>query len=173
MTAWPRINSSSSCLLPTSRWRQRWRMTPRSTYSILTPTVLPSVRPLKRLASISPDAASGRSSRWFWAEAPTSGSTSRCSLAGRRKASTSGTPGVRNPPSGNLTSRRKTRITGSGSTLIACEQTGRVCYTVELDEKFCDVIVRRYIEQVGSADGVTVLRDGLTYRFDEVPDTDN
>ena len=62
---------------------------------------------------------------------------------------------------------------GSGSTLIACEQTGRVCYTVELDEKFCDVIVRRYIEQVGSADGVTVLRDGLTYRFDEVPNTDN
>ena len=62
---------------------------------------------------------------------------------------------------------------GSGSTLIACEQTGRVFYTVELDEKFCDVIVRRYIEQVGSADGVTVLRDGLTYRFDEVPDTDN
>lgn len=62
---------------------------------------------------------------------------------------------------------------GSGSTLIACEQTGRVCYTVELDEKFCDVIVRRYIEQVSSADGVTVLRDGLTYRFDEVPDTDN
>lgn len=62
---------------------------------------------------------------------------------------------------------------GSGSTLIACKQTGRVCYTVELDEKFCDVIVRRYIEQVGSADGVTVLRDGLTYRFDEVPDTDN
>ena len=62
---------------------------------------------------------------------------------------------------------------GSGSTLIACEQTGRVCYTVELDEKFCDVIVRRYIEQVGSADGVTVLRDGLTYRFDEVPDTDH
>ena len=62
---------------------------------------------------------------------------------------------------------------GSGSTLIACEQTGRVCYTVELDEKFCDVIVRRYIEQVGSADGVTVLRNGLTYRFDEVPDTDN
>ena len=62
---------------------------------------------------------------------------------------------------------------GSGSTLIACEQTDRICYTVELDEKFCDVIVRRYIEQVGSADGVTVLRDGLTYRFDEVPDTDN
>jgi len=33
---------------------------------------------------------------------------------------------------------------GSGSTLIACEQTDRICYTIELDEKFCDVIVRRY-----------------------------
>jgi hypothetical protein len=26
------------------------------------------------------------------------------------------------------------------------------CYTIELDEKYCDVIVKRYIEQVGSAD---------------------
>ena len=33
---------------------------------------------------------------------------------------------------------------GSGSTLIACEQTERVCHTIELDEKFCDVIVKRY-----------------------------
>ena len=33
---------------------------------------------------------------------------------------------------------------GSGSTLIACEQSDRICYTVELDEKFCDVIVKRY-----------------------------
>ena len=56
---------------------------------------------------------------------------------------------------------------GSGSTLIACEQTDRSCYTIELDEKFCDVIVKRYIEQVGSADGVSVQRDGLTYRYDE------
>ena len=47
---------------------------------------------------------------------------------------------------------------GSGSTLIACEQTDRICYTVELDEKFCDVIVKRYIEQIGSSDGVTVQR---------------
>ena len=62
---------------------------------------------------------------------------------------------------------------GSGSTLIACEQTGRICYTVELDEKFCDVIVKRYIDQVGSADGVTVLRDGLTYRFDEIDTGEN
>ena len=57
---------------------------------------------------------------------------------------------------------------GSGSTLIACEQTDRICYTVELDEKFCDVIVKRYIEQVGGTDGVTVQRDGLTYKYSEV-----
>ena len=62
---------------------------------------------------------------------------------------------------------------GSGSTLIACEQTGRTCYTVELDEKFCDVIVKRYIDQVRSAEGVTVLRDGLTYRFDEIDTGEN
>ena len=57
---------------------------------------------------------------------------------------------------------------GSGSTLIACEQTDRTCYTVELDEKFCDVIVKRYIEQVGTPDGVSVQRDGLTYKYSEV-----
>jgi len=57
---------------------------------------------------------------------------------------------------------------GSGSTLVACEQTDRICCTVELDEKFCDVIVKRYIEQVGSADGITVQRDGLTYQYAEV-----
>lgn len=62
---------------------------------------------------------------------------------------------------------------GSGSTLIACEQTGRLCYTVELDEKFCDVIVKRYIDQVGSAEGVTVQRDGLTCRFDEIDTGEN
>lgn len=57
---------------------------------------------------------------------------------------------------------------GSGSTLIACEQTDRSCRTIELDEKFCDVIVRRYIEQVGSDKDVSVLRDGKEYKFSEV-----
>lgn len=57
---------------------------------------------------------------------------------------------------------------GSGSTLIACEQTNRVCRLVELDEKFCDVIVKRYIEQVGSSKNVTVQREGVTYRYNEV-----
>lgn len=33
---------------------------------------------------------------------------------------------------------------GSGSTLIACEQTNRTCYMMELDPKYCDVIRKRY-----------------------------
>ena len=57
---------------------------------------------------------------------------------------------------------------GSGSTLIACEQTDRICRTIELDEKFCDVIVRRFIEQLGSDENVSVLRDGKEYKFSEV-----
>ena len=33
---------------------------------------------------------------------------------------------------------------GSGSTLIACEKLGRNCYTIELDPKYCDVIIKRW-----------------------------
>lgn len=38
---------------------------------------------------------------------------------------------------------------GSGSTLIACEQLGRSCYTMELDERYCDVIIKRYEQYTG------------------------
>lgn len=48
---------------------------------------------------------------------------------------------------------------GSGSTMIACEETGRICYGIELDEKFCDVIVKRYLEKTGTDNSVYVLRD--------------
>lgn len=53
---------------------------------------------------------------------------------------------------------------GSGSTLIAADQTGRICYGIELDEKFVDVIVKRYIEVTGDTE-VTVQRNHevLTY----------
>lgn len=57
---------------------------------------------------------------------------------------------------------------GSGSTLIACEETGRICYGIELDEKFADVIVRRYIEYVGGSDGVFLLRDNVKIPYSEV-----
>ena len=49
---------------------------------------------------------------------------------------------------------------GSGSTLMACEQLGRICYTMELDEKYASVILRRYAEGSGDAGGIHVLRDG-------------
>ncbi len=55
---------------------------------------------------------------------------------------------------------------GSGSTLIACEQMDRICRTIELDEKYCDVIVKRYIEQVGSTADVFVVRNGEKISFD-------
>ena len=38
---------------------------------------------------------------------------------------------------------------GSGSTLVACEKTGRACRTMELDPKYCDVIVKRWEEFTG------------------------
>ncbi|MDD2267944.1 MAG: site-specific DNA-methyltransferase [Eubacteriales bacterium] len=57
---------------------------------------------------------------------------------------------------------------GSGSTLIACEQSGRIAYTAELDEKFCDVIIKRFIEQVGSSEKASVIRNGNTLKFEEV-----
>lgn len=38
---------------------------------------------------------------------------------------------------------------GSGSTLVAAEQSGRTCYTMELDPVYCDVIVKRYEELTG------------------------
>ena len=61
---------------------------------------------------------------------------------------------------------------GSGSTLIACEQTDRECYTIELDEKYCDVIVKRYIEQTGTSESVSVERNGRTYAFAELEVSD-
>ena len=57
---------------------------------------------------------------------------------------------------------------GSGSTLIACEETNRICYGIELDEKFADVIVKRYIETKGNTDGVFLLRDGQKIPYAEV-----
>jgi len=57
---------------------------------------------------------------------------------------------------------------GSGSTLIACEQTDRICYTIELDEKYCDVIVKRYIEQVGVEDSVFCIRDNKKFSYKEL-----
>ena len=57
---------------------------------------------------------------------------------------------------------------GSGSTLIACQQTGRECFTVELDEKFCDVIVNRFAAEIGTTDGIMVQRDGEIHFYSDI-----
>jgi len=49
---------------------------------------------------------------------------------------------------------------GSGSTLMACEQMNRICCMMELDEKYASVILRRYVEDTGDAEGVYVIRGG-------------
>lgn len=56
---------------------------------------------------------------------------------------------------------------GSASTLIACEQLNRICYGIELEPKFVDVAVNRYIQQVGISDNVYVIRDGNKLAYDE------
>ena len=50
---------------------------------------------------------------------------------------------------------------GSGSTLMACENSNRICYTMELDEKYASVILRRYVEDTGDKENVYVIRDGV------------
>ena len=62
---------------------------------------------------------------------------------------------------------------GSGSTLIACEQMDRSCYTIELDEKYCDVIINRYIELDGSSENVSVLRDGQVFKYCDIAPEEN
>ena len=58
---------------------------------------------------------------------------------------------------------------GSGSTLIACMETDRVCRGIELDPKFVDVIVKRAIQENGGRyDDVYVIRDGQKLKFEEV-----
>ena len=58
-------------------------------------------------------------------------------------------------------------ILGSGTTLIAADQTGRICYGIELDEKFVDVIVKRYIEVTGDTE-VTVQRNHEVLTYNQV-----
>lgn len=57
---------------------------------------------------------------------------------------------------------------GSGSTLMACEQTNRICYMMELDEKYASVILRRYVEDGGNPDDVYCIRDGKRISYSDV-----
>lgn len=57
---------------------------------------------------------------------------------------------------------------GSGSTLMACEQSNRICYTMELDEKYASVILRRYVEDGGNPDDVYVERNGEKIMYSDL-----
>lgn len=57
---------------------------------------------------------------------------------------------------------------GSGSTLMACEKTNRICYTMELDPKYASVILRRYVEDTGDAENVYVERAGKRYNYSDL-----
>ena len=57
---------------------------------------------------------------------------------------------------------------GSGSTMMACEQTGRICCMMELDPKYASVILRRYVEDFGNADQVYVERDGKKLLYSDL-----
>ena len=54
---------------------------------------------------------------------------------------------------------------GSGSTMMACEQTNRICYMMDLDEKYASVILRRAVEDGISPDDIFVERDGVRYGY--------
>jgi DNA modification methylase len=56
-------------------------------------------------------------------------------------------------------------FSGSFSTGIACEQLDRICYATELEERFVDVGVKRYIEHIGSDSDVYLIRDGQKIRY--------
>lgn len=62
---------------------------------------------------------------------------------------------------------------GSASTLIACEQLNRVCFGVELEPKFVDVAVERYIKlHDGNSDDVYLMRNGERIEYKDVEVSD-
>ena len=74
-------------------------------------------------------------------------------------------------PIGNSTQENAVVIDtfgGSGSTLMACEQMNRICFTMELDEKYASVILRRYVEDTRDADGVYVIRNGKKIPYSDL-----
>ena len=62
---------------------------------------------------------------------------------------------------------------GSGTTLIAAEETDRTCFTMEIDEKYASAIVRRYVKARGNTDDVFVVRGGERIKATEIYDFEN
>jgi DNA modification methylase len=59
-------------------------------------------------------------------------------------------------------------FSGSASTLIACEQIDRICFAAELEERFVDVGVKRFIEHVGSDEDVYLIREGEKIQYKDL-----
>ena len=60
---------------------------------------------------------------------------------------------------------------GSASTLMACDQMGRICYGIELEPKFVDVAVNRYLASHDNNDhDIVLIRDGKQYSYQEALD---
>lgn len=57
---------------------------------------------------------------------------------------------------------------GSGTTLISSEECDRVCFTMEIDEKYASAIVRRYVKAKGSPSDVICIRDGKEYKGSDI-----
>ena len=54
---------------------------------------------------------------------------------------------------------------GSGSTLMACEQTDRICRTMELDPKYATAIVMRFANEYGT-ENIRLMRNGEELPYD-------
>ena len=57
---------------------------------------------------------------------------------------------------------------GSGSTLMACEFSNRICYTMELDEKYASVILRRYVDNTNDSENVYCIRNGERLEYKDL-----
>ncbi|OLN25960.1 Adenine-specific methyltransferase [Desulfosporosinus metallidurans] len=59
---------------------------------------------------------------------------------------------------------------GSGTTLLAADNTDRICYGSELDPKYCQVIIERWINYKDGINGddVVIEREGQQYKYSEL-----
>jgi len=57
---------------------------------------------------------------------------------------------------------------GSGSTMMACEKTNRICYMMEIDEKYASVILRRAVENGIEPSEIYVIRDGVRIPYSDL-----
>lgn len=57
---------------------------------------------------------------------------------------------------------------GSGSTMMACEQTNRACFMMELDEKYASVILRRAVENGIATEDISVERQGEKLMYSDL-----